>query len=102
MTLFIAFNLDAAGMAERRTELLPAHRAYMAVLGDKVLWGGPLLDSDGETKLGGMYVFRAATLADARAITAADPFVSGGVYRQCETHRWRWQSGPPVVTRPGN
>lgn len=100
MTLFIAFNLDAAGMAERRAELLPAHRAFMSGLGDKVLWGGPLLGSDGETKLGGMYVFRAADLDEARAITGADPFVTGGIYRQCETHRWRWQSGPSAVTRP--
>lgn len=100
MTLFIAFNLDAEGMAARRAELLPAHRNYMASLGDRVLWGGPLLAEDGETKLGGMYAFRATDTAEAQAIAGKDPFVTGGIYRQCITRHWRWQSGPQTVTKP--
>lgn len=97
--LFVAFNLDAEGMAARRAELLPAHRDYMAKLGDRVLWGGPLMADDGETKVGGMFVFRAEDRTQALDISQNDPFVVGGIYRNCETRAWRWQSGPDSLSK---
>ncbi len=97
--LFVAYNVDAEGVAEKRAELLPAHREFMTSLGARVLWGGPLLGDDGEAKLGGMYVFHADTAEEAREITQRDPLVIGGVYRSCSTTAWRWQSGPEVLNK---
>ncbi len=71
----------------------------MKSLGDRVLCGGPLLGDDGVAKLGGMYVFRAASAEEARAVTASDPLVEGGVYRRCDTVAWRWQSGPDELKK---
>lgn len=100
MNIFVAFNLDAPGMSERREALLPEHRDFMVALGDRVLWGGPLLASDGATKLGGMYAFRATDLQEAREISGSDPFVKGGIFQSSETHQWRWQSGASTLERP--
>lgn len=92
--LFVVYNIDAEGVSEKRAELLPAHRDYMKSLGEKTLWGGPLLADDGETKRGGMYVVRADSAEDARHIAENDPFVKGGIFQFSDVSAWRWQSGP--------
>ena len=97
--LFVVFNLDADDMNERREALLPAHREYMAGLGDQILWGGPLLADDGIVKRGGMYVIKCETPNQAREIAANDPFVRGGIYHQTEVSAWRWQSGPEQLNK---
>lgn len=99
MMLFIVYNLDAESMAEKRAALLPDHRDYMKSLGEKVLWGGPLLDDNGESKRGGMYVVRADTADEARKIASNDPLVLGGIYQFSDVSVWRWQSGPDSVEK---
>jgi len=49
----------------------------------KLVMGGPFLDREC-----GMALFRAADMAEAQAIVAADPLVSRGVYA-VELYHWR-------------
>lgn len=97
--LFVVYNIDASGKSQRRADLLPAHRDYMKSLGGNVLCGGPLLADDGKSKRGGMYVLRAESAEEARAIAANDPFVKGGVFRSSDVSAWRWQSGPDSLQK---
>lgn len=50
--LFSFYNLDNAGTAERRTELLGAHRAYLSRFAANMAFAGPLFADDHETVVG--------------------------------------------------
>lgn len=60
------------------------HAGYMQSLFDagRLYAGGPLLDNEG-----GLAIVRAESLADARAIAAADPAVTGGKFTAA-VHAW--------------
>jgi uncharacterized protein len=91
-TLFVVFMLDKGGMAERRAMLRPDHIAFMKSLGSAALLGGPLLDADGETRNGGLYILEAGSLAEAREIAGQDPFVQAGLFEMASVRQWVWQT----------
>lgn len=90
--LFVVYTLDKGGMAEVRSRVRPEHIAFMKSLGDKALVGGPLLDADGVTRSGGMYLLQAASLDEARAVTARDPFLVAGLFETASVREWVWQT----------
>jgi uncharacterized protein len=70
----------------RAGELMKAHLANimrMADLGSLVV-AGPFLD-DGPLR--GIYIFKVATIDEARALTATDPAIQGG-HLEMELHPW--------------
>ena len=73
---------------------LAPHAAYIRKLTaeGKVVAGGPWVGSDG-----GMAIVRAASAEDARAILAADPAITGGVFT-AELQTWNplIDSGKPL------
>ena len=71
--------------AERRAEQRPKHLAYLEGLGERVRFGGPLLDASGEPA-GSLILVEAEDHAAATAIAQADPYVSGGVLEGLEVH----------------
>jgi uncharacterized protein len=86
-----------AGVPMRQQDLR-AHGAYHARLvreGRSVAGGGYV----GEE--GGMAIVRAASLAEARAMLAADPAIENGVF-VAELRQWlpRFHSDAPLVERP--
>lgn len=93
--LFVVYNRDAPGTAALREATRPAHVAFMKGLGSSAKAGGPLLAEDGETKIGGMFVVEAASLTEARAIAAADPFAQAGLFAETRVDEWRWQTRNP-------
>ncbi|MEO5598645.1 MAG: YciI family protein [Novosphingobium sp.] len=90
--LFVVYTRDRPGAAELRAQTRPGHIAFMKTLGSSALIGGPLLDDDGETRNGGMYMLRAASLDEARAIAARDPFVVAGLFATADVCEWLWQT----------
>lgn len=65
-------------------ELMQAHRAHLKRLADqgRLVLCGPFAD-----RTGGMTIIRAASLAEAEAVAAADPLVSSGM-EDAEVREW--------------
>jgi uncharacterized protein YciI len=87
--LLFAFMLfDAPGMATRRLEVRPEHKAYLAAVADRIAFAGPLLDDDG-AMTGSLLVIDFADRAAALAWLAAEPFTRAGVYDTSEIRAFR-------------
>jgi uncharacterized protein len=67
-------------------ELMAAHLANISRLAEagKLVVAGPFLD-DGALR--GIYIFRVATIEEARALTATDPAIQAG-HLEMELHPW--------------
>jgi uncharacterized protein len=63
-----------------------AHKAYLASGSVRTVISGPLLALDGETMIGSLFVFEAATLDEVKAFNAADPFARAGVWAEVKIH----------------
>ncbi len=87
--MLFAFVLhDAPGMATRRVEIRPEHKAYLAAVADKIAFAGPLLDDAGAMS-GSLLVIDFADRAAALAWLAAEPFTRAGVYGSSEVTAFR-------------
>lgn len=75
---------------ETNARFRPAHLAYVAELKAKgLVWAaGPFPDGEG-----GMVIYSASSLEEARRLVAADPLVQSGA-RRLELHPW--EPEPPV------
>lgn len=93
--LFVICNRDAPGTAALREQHRPAHVAFMKSLGPAAKAGGPLLAPDGETRIGGMFILQAASLEEAQAVAARDPFRVAGLFAVSHVDEWRWQTRNP-------
>ncbi len=79
--------------AGREREVLAAHLDYLKTLiaRGQVIAKGPFAD-----KSGGLVVYRAASLAEAQALAAQDPVITGGS-RTVLVREWKithWGEGP--------
>ncbi len=92
-TLFvvIAEPTDKAG---ERHAVLSQHLAYLDEIErtGSLFLAGPFVLPDGKSTGGGMFVLRAASLTEAEAIAARDPYNSGG-YRTFQVRPWRLDQG---------
>lgn len=72
--------VDPAGNTRTR----PAHLAYVDMLRreGKVIWAGPFADGEG-----GMVIYEADTLAEAKRLASDDPVIKEGV-RTLELREW--------------
>jgi len=87
--MLFAFVLhDAPGMAARRLEVRPEHKAYLAGVAERIAFAGPLLDEAGEMN-GSLLVIDFTDRAAALAWLAAEPFTRAGVYGRSEVRAFR-------------
>jgi hypothetical protein len=93
--LFVVYNRDAPGTAALRETHRPAHIAFMKSLGTAAKAGGPILGPDGETRIGGMFILEASSLAEAQAVAGRDPFMLAGLFQTSHVDEWRWQTRNP-------
>lgn len=94
LELFVV-NSVPAGPPEAIRAVLPEHLAYQRQLEESghLAFAGPVSDPTGELMEGaGLIVYRAATMADARALADADPMHAAGArsYTLC---RWLVNEG---------
>jgi uncharacterized protein YciI len=86
--LFALVALDRPDLVARRTELRPAHLAFLDALGDALALAGPFLNDAGEG-VGSIVVIEAETLEAARAVFARDPYAEAGLFDQVTIKPWR-------------
>ena len=87
--LYAITCLDKPGSLEVRLGNRPAHLAYLESQGDKLVTAGPLLSEDGQTPLGSLLVFEAASRAEAEAFAAGDPYALAGLFESVAIRPWR-------------
>lgn len=93
LPLFIIHAIDKAGELPIRLDNREEHLKWAGELGDRTKMAGPLFSDDGETFRGSVFVVNLATLADARAWAATDPYALANVFKQVDIHPMHWAAG---------
>lgn len=99
LELYVAQSVPCGDMEAVKANL-PAHLAYQAKLerAGQLAFAGPLSDETGEEMPGiGMVIYRADSLAAARALAAADPMHESGA-REFTLRRWLINEGSLTLT----
>ena len=91
---FYAVLSKASPTPEKLKPLLPAHLEYMIELEKRgaLFASGPLSDGAGPPTGAGLTILRTASMAEARALAEADPFVINGL-RTFELKEWTIMEG---------
>jgi uncharacterized protein YciI len=79
--LFVIIGHDSPDARERRPAVRPAHLAHLdpVAKAGRIRLAGPLLDRSGS-----LIVIEAASLAEAWALVARDPYVTEGIFNHVE------------------
>ena len=91
---FICKDKPREGL-ELRLANRPDHVAWLEGLGSVLKFAGPFMDDAGEEMRGSLVVIEAENIAEARAISAQDPFYKMGVFERVDVHAWKWTIGNP-------
>jgi len=90
---------DNPGMAERRVELRPEHKAHVARIADQLAFAGPLLADDGQAIVGSLIVAEFADKQAAQDWLDQEPYFRNGVYGSVQIRRfanyWPQRAGFP-------
>lgn len=92
--LFAIIAQDQPNGVEHRMAVRPTHLEHLKTLGDKLVFAGPFLD-ESEKPYGSLMVIEAASLEEAKAMAAADPFAKEKVFASYEVKRWNWGINNP-------
>jgi len=96
MPLFAIHALDHPNALPLRLEYYAAHRAYVESAeagGIRVVLSGPLQSDDGEMMIGSLFIIEAANRESVAAFTAADPFITQGVWATVSIARFHKRKG---------
>jgi uncharacterized protein YciI len=86
---FAIYCLDKPNHLDKRMANRPAHLEYLKPHMDKIKLAGPLLAEDGETMIGSLFVYEAASKAEAEAFSAGDPYRRNGVFESVSIRPFR-------------
>lgn len=78
--LFAITLLDRPNSFELRTEIRPAHKAYLSAAGERIAFAGPLFGDDGKTPAGSLLVMDFDSRDAVHTWLDAEPFTQAGVY----------------------
>ena len=87
MPLFVLTCIDKPGALDQRMAAREAHLAYVRGSGVAKL-GGPFLDEAGGMA-GSMLIIEADDLAAAKAFSAADPYLTAGVFESVDVRPFK-------------
>jgi uncharacterized protein YciI len=79
---------DKPGSGPLRSEMRQPHLDYWGQVGEKLVFGGPLLGED-DAPCGGILIVEAADEAEARALLDKDPFVVSGLFASITISKFR-------------
>ena len=86
--LYVIHCFDKQGHLQVRTDNRPAHVEYLKSFGDKLQAAGPTLDAD-EKMNGSVVILELASLAEAEAFAANDPYAKAGLFEKVSIQPWK-------------
>jgi uncharacterized protein YciI len=96
--LFIARFHDKPDIAERRSELLEDHFAWLDANRDRVLLAGSVREDVGGESLGGLWIIEADNKADVELVFKDDPFFANGLRSKVEIFHFVKANADRAVT----
>ena len=69
-----------------RQRVRPEHKAYLALVAERMAFAGPLVSDDGATMLGSLLAIDFESRAAAQAWLAKEPFTLAGLYASASVH----------------
>ena len=100
--LFVVHALDKKDILPTRAKHYRAHRIHLDRAEEHavdVITAGTLVDSDGETPVGSIFVIDAADRAAVDAFTRSDPYHINGVWERVSIHGYNKKRGTPIISR---
>lgn len=88
--LYALICTDKPDTLSIRQETRPAHLEFLKGLGSALKAGGPFTAGDSDTPNGSLVVIEAASLEDAKAIAAQDPYAKAGLFQSVDVRPWKW------------
>ena len=86
--LFAIICTDRPASLDLRLATRPAHLAYLTTYADRVMQGGPLLDTDGRP-CGSLLLVEAEDRAAAEGFAMADPYAKAGLFESTVIRAFR-------------
>jgi hypothetical protein len=89
---FVIHAVDKPGIIETRAKHFRAHRLHLDESrnhGVEIFTAGSLVDQDGETPVGSLFVVEAKDRATVDAFTRSDPYHIHGVWDRVDVHFYR-------------
>lgn len=80
--LYVLHLLDRPDAAALRQRVRPEHKAYLALVAERIAFAGPLLADDGVTMLGSLLVIDFPSRDAVQAWLADEPFTQAGLYAE--------------------
>jgi uncharacterized protein YciI len=80
---------DEPGTAALRDKYRKAHLDYLKEFDDQTLFAGPFVTDDESADLGSLRLIDFPDLATAEKHVADEPYVTGGVQKRWQIHRWK-------------
>jgi uncharacterized protein YciI len=100
--LFVVHALDKRDILPTRAKHYRAHRIHLDRAEDHsvdVITAGTLVDDDGETPVGSIFVIDAASRAAVDAFTRSDPYHLNGVWERVSIHGYNKKRGTPIISK---
>jgi uncharacterized protein YciI len=100
--LFVVHALDKRDILPTRAKHYRAHRIHLDRAEDRsvdVITAGTLVDDDGETPVGSIFVIDAASRAAVDAFTRTDPYHLNGVWERVSIHGYNKKRGTPIISK---
>ncbi|MEA2907353.1 MAG: uncharacterized protein QOI12_4740 [Alphaproteobacteria bacterium] len=100
--LFVVHAVDKKDTLPTRAKFYRAHRIHLDQAEDHdvgVLTAGTLVDDDGETPVGSIFVIEAKDRTAVDAFTRSDPYHVNGVWGTVQIHGYNKKRGTPLPAR---
>ena len=87
--MYTVICLDSPDSAELRNAHRAAHVEFLDANAARIVYGGPLKNSQHGPSIGALIVLDCASREEAEAIAVADPFNRGGVYASVSVYAFK-------------
>ena len=100
--LFVVHALDKKDILPTRAKHYRDHRIHLdraVEHGVDVVTAGTLVDDDGETPVGSIFVIDATDRGAVDSFTRSDPYHVNGVWERVSIHGYNKKRGTPIASR---
>lgn len=84
--IYVLRLLDKPAASALRDAVRPAHKAYLALVAERIAFAGPLVADDGVAMVGSLLAIDFDSREAAMAWLADEPFTRAGLYASTEVH----------------